>query len=459
MLVVDRLDTMCTRENAASHQEAIATSAPQAAQTQLTDFHSIANLKSPDVTMHWSLEKSTTDGLHIYTGHGFAAPSGTVSLMAVTQLFASLDEVQDMFHTTDDDDYKAFCATFAPGIVDYASLYTLARAHLGHYVGIKWHALQRLTPLSKPRDACTLECHRRFSFAAGGRGWAYTMRSIDLPDVCPDMQNVLDVIRMQVSMLGCTFREIADRPGWLQVTVLVQANPRGSFPQWAFKQAVKRRLLSIAQWDGRFRHRRLAKHAQLLPRAALVPATARRVCYLCRQRFSAFRSKCNCRVCGQVVCRTCQHTWRLHDIDVSVCAACSHNPLAQTPASPEAPPSRISTFHESMLPTGDMGAFFGWSSRLIRQCLLATSSAVYLVVAVSKVNTALIFSHEWRVVASEIFSQLDSNVSVAPCKLTIQSNLRARRRNPPRTRPVERRFQTPRGFKSAVKVNGIGEGF
>ncbi|CAK4134404.1 unnamed protein product [Aphanomyces euteiches] len=330
----------------------------QAAQTQLTDFHSIANLKSPDVTMHWSLEKSTTDGLHIYTGHDFAAPSGTVSLMAVTQLFASLDEVQDMFHTTDDDDYKAFCATFAPGIVDYASLYTLARAHLGHYVGIKWHALQRLTPLSKPRDACTLECHRRFSFAAGGRGWAYTMRSIDLPDVCPDMQNVLDVIRMQVSMLGCTFREIADRPGWLQVTVLVQANPRGSFPQWAFKQAVKRRLLSIAQWDGRFRHRRLAKHAQLLPRAALVPATARRVCYLCRQRFSAFRSKCNCRVCGQVVCRTCQHTWRLHDIDVSVCAACSHNPLAQTPASPEAPPPRISTFHESMLPTGDMGAFF-----------------------------------------------------------------------------------------------------
>ncbi|CAK4855561.1 unnamed protein product [Aphanomyces euteiches] len=148
---------MCTRENAASHQEAIATSAPQAAQTQLTDFHSIANLKSPDVTMHWSLEKSTTDGLHIYTGHDFAAPSGTVSLMAVTQLFASLDEVQDMFHTTDDDDYKAFCATFAPGIVDYASLYTLARAHLGHYVGIKWHALQRLTPLSKPRDACTLE--------------------------------------------------------------------------------------------------------------------------------------------------------------------------------------------------------------------------------------------------------------------------------------------------------------
>ncbi|CAK4510336.1 unnamed protein product [Aphanomyces euteiches] len=263
----------------------------QAAQTQLTDFHSIANLKSPDVTMHWSLEKSTTDGLHIYTGHDFAAPSGTVSLMAVTQLFASLDEVQYMFHTTDDDDYKAFCATFAPGIVDYASLYTLARAHLGHYVGIKWHALQRLTPLSKPRDACTLECHRRFSFAAGGRGWAYTMRSIDLPDVCPDMQNVLDVIRMQVSMLGCTFREIADRPGWLQVTVLVQANPRGSFPQWAFKQAVKRRLLSIAQWDGRFRHRRLAKHAQLLPRAALVPATARRVCYLCRQRFSAFRSK------------------------------------------------------------------------------------------------------------------------------------------------------------------------
>ncbi|RHY41488.1 hypothetical protein DYB34_011787 [Aphanomyces astaci] len=223
----------------------------QRAQAGFSDL--LADCQLEAETIRWKLD-SDIDGLVLYSGshsHSVGATSSNAaSILAVTTIQATIDELPSMLRFDSHDLFADFCASYYTDVVDCASLYTLSATESPEYVGIKWEALQS-------------PCSKSFTQRDGVRGYARSVESVDIACV-PDLNATFGLVRMQIGRCGFVLKETR-RLGVLQAMFLLQADLKGSIPQWMIRLVLRGRAKALTGLDAYFRQRRLAAVAMLSP--------------------------------------------------------------------------------------------------------------------------------------------------------------------------------------------------
>ncbi|RHZ14012.1 hypothetical protein DYB26_003379, partial [Aphanomyces astaci] len=257
----------------------------QRAQAGFSDL--LADCQLEAETIRWKLD-SDIDGLVLYSGshsHSVGATSSNAaSILAVTTIQATIDELPSMLRFDSHDLFADFCASYYTDVVDCASLYTLSATESPEYVGIKWEALQS-------------PCSKSFTQRDGVRGYARSVESVDIACV-PDLNATFGLVRMQIGRCGFVLKETR-RLGVLKAMFLLQADLKGSIPQWMIRLVLRGRAKALAGLDAYFRQRRLAAVAMLSP-CDVVPLTKRQRCAVCQDKLQdRISARFNCSVCGE----------------------------------------------------------------------------------------------------------------------------------------------------------------
>ncbi|CAK4228388.1 unnamed protein product, partial [Aphanomyces euteiches] len=117
--------------------------------------------------------------------------------------------------------------------VDVVNLYTVLPRHPDRpndCIQIKWVLTKSpLDGLVARRDFVVVESELEFQ-VDGKRSWVRSFHSIEL-DAAPDMRKELGCIRGYMHDMGFVIME-SDRPGYLDMTYLVDMDVRGSVPSW-----------------------------------------------------------------------------------------------------------------------------------------------------------------------------------------------------------------------------------
>ncbi|CAK4611555.1 hypothetical protein AeMF1_000883 [Aphanomyces euteiches] len=310
-------------------------------QKALLDFVKKARLRGGPI--HWAFDHEE-NGVMVYRGLDPTLPRGQeVVYLNVTQVEATLDEASALM-TAGEDGSRDYCATYNKDeVVDMQLLYHLAKAtaeHPHNSIAIKWRAFTSNTPLVSVRDMVYLEYCDDFTLD-NLQGFGRIITSTELPEVVPDMQKPLGVVRCHMHCGGDIFIQNPTKPGSLTAFRLYQQDVRGALPPWAVNVIAKRlvtKCFSTLKFN--FRHERVlsleAKHA-LLPEIALVPVDAASHCAICTASFSAVNRKTHCFKCGQTLCKACNLKWAIETgrrvgrqrpvkRNVRVCLVCSSNP-------------------------------------------------------------------------------------------------------------------------------------
>ncbi|RHY24394.1 hypothetical protein DYB32_008872, partial [Aphanomyces invadans] len=228
----------------------------------------------------WTLKSDDTT-MQIYKGDDPDAPPGVVSWLGVAEVMATIDEVVALFRTDTSEEYHEYCSMFM-------------------------------------KDT-------QHDFELDGKhGWTRAFKSVNL-SCCPDLQNSLGLVRGIHHRSGYCFLQ-SSRPGYLQVSQLIQADLRGKMADVLVDVGMKRRCRIIKGMDMFLRQKRLSQ-GTFLHEAELVPKESRSKCFVCQRKFGAFSKKGQCRKCGEVVCRRCSQMWDIriagNVIKRRVCTACS----------------------------------------------------------------------------------------------------------------------------------------
>ncbi|KAF0699647.1 Aste57867_9792 [Aphanomyces stellatus] len=292
---------------------------PQLNQKETDDFKAFAEAVSIDVVRNAKLEGGPVrytlleddDNYKLYKGEDPSAPPNVVTLSSQTEVFATIDEVAELFRAESTEEYRDYARKFAKDVVDTAPLYTLAKPteeNPRHFIGVRWMTVSSPVPhLVKPRDFCFLECRYDFDLD-GRRGWVRCFKSVQLPS-CPNFEPSLGLVRATFHRVGFVFVE-TDRPGYLQATHYNQVDFGGAIPTWFIGMAMKRRVRSIADIDTFLREQRLGR-TSFLSQQDLVNTATRSRCFLCQRKFGTFGTKYSCRKCGEVVCKSCSKSWNI----------------------------------------------------------------------------------------------------------------------------------------------------
>ncbi|RHY72176.1 hypothetical protein DYB38_012688, partial [Aphanomyces astaci] len=276
--------------------------------------------------LKWTL-KSDESSIQIYKGEDPDAPPGVLSWLGVTEVMATIEEVVSLFRSESNDEFKEYCRMFMKDVLDGQVLYNLRRRtaeNPHHSVAIRWFALESPIPgIAKSRDWCFLETQHDFELD-GKQGWTRAFKSVSL-SCCPDLQNSLGLVRGIHHRSGYCFLQ-SNRPGYLQVTQLIQADLRGKLPDVWVDLGMKRRCRTMKGMDSFLRQKRLSQ-GTFLHDAELVPKDSRSKCFVCQRKFGPLSKKGQCRKCGEVVCRRCSQIWDVrianNAVKRRVCTACS----------------------------------------------------------------------------------------------------------------------------------------
>ncbi|RHY58752.1 hypothetical protein DYB34_000758 [Aphanomyces astaci] len=321
-----------------------------------------------DGPVTWRLRSDESD-LKIFKGYNPASPPGGYLYMGVMDVFATIDEVVDLFRSDSPMHAKQYTQRFGRDLLDMAHLYALAAPsdEDSKMVAVTWRAYKKPVPgVTMKRDACLLECHRDFD-VNGRRGRVCAIKSIQVAS-CPDMETELGLVRMTNYGSGHVFVE-SDRPGYLQLSFLLHGNvARGSrvenFVGNVLKRkdqltdkAVTRRCRSVTNIDVWLRENRAARSPSM-PEHMWIPPSSRHSCFHCLKGFGAFGRKTNCPKCGHVVCGNCIFKWKVSPSEsIQVCSKCS---LA-VPRGPKASPSARSHPQSDVMSTAAWSCVSGYA--------------------------------------------------------------------------------------------------
>ncbi|ETV98600.1 hypothetical protein H310_08718 [Aphanomyces invadans] len=265
----------------------------------------------------WRLRSDESD-LRIFRGYSPASPPGAYLYMGVMDVFATIEEVVDLFRTDSPIQAKQYAQRFGQDLLDMANLYSIATPSEedSRMVSVTWRAYKKPVPgVTMKRDACLLECHRDFD-VNGRRGRVCAIKSVHIA-ACPDMEADFGLVRMTNYGSGHVFIE-SDRPGYLHMSYLLHGNvSHGSRienfvgnvlkrRQQLTDKAITRRCRSVTNIDVWLRENRAARTPSLPEHMWMLPSM-RQSCFHCLKGFGAFGRKANCTKCGQVrhVSRRC----------------------------------------------------------------------------------------------------------------------------------------------------------
>ncbi|KAH9082809.1 hypothetical protein LEN26_021105 [Aphanomyces euteiches] len=172
---------------------------------QIAQFQATAQHNCLDLIRHARLVKGPiqwtrnghADNVQIYKGVDRAAPPGTITFCAVTEVLATTDEVASLFHTNTNHAYLDYCRMFAKDIVDSQCLYSLTEPTPDapcRSVGVKWAAFECPVLLGRSRDFCFLESQHDFEIN-GKQGWVRALNFINLT-CCPPLESTHQIVRV-----------------------------------------------------------------------------------------------------------------------------------------------------------------------------------------------------------------------------------------------------------------------
>ncbi|KAF0774763.1 hypothetical protein AaE_001536, partial [Aphanomyces astaci] len=325
-----------------------------------------------DGPVTWRLRSDESD-LKIFKGYNPASPPGGYLYMGVMDVFATIDEVVDLFRSDSPMHAKQYTQRFGRDLLDMAHLYALAAPsdEDSKMVAVTWRAYKKPVPgVTMKRDACLLECHRDFD-VNGRRGRVCAIKSIQVAS-CPDMETELGLVRMTNYGSGHVFVE-SDRPGYLQLSFLLHGNvARGSrvenFVGNVLKRkdqltdkAVTRRCRSVTNIDVWLRENRAARSPSMPEHMGLAPSAAKPTA----PSVATYVSFVVCVMLGwvlvgllHVVCGNCIFKWKVSPSEsIQVCSKCS---LA-VPRGPKASPSARSHPQSDVMSTAAWSCVSGYA--------------------------------------------------------------------------------------------------
>ncbi|CAK4611803.1 hypothetical protein LEN26_010019 [Aphanomyces euteiches] len=267
---------------------------------------------------------SQADDVQMFQGDDPEAPSRVVTMLGITQIHATLDEVTSLLRVHSDEAFKASRRIIdRNAILDCFHLHTVVDTDT-EATDIRWMAYKSpMKKVFKGRDMVLLECQQKCT-VENRNAYAAAAASIDLPS-CPDFSKTLRVARLNVHRTGDLFIE-SDRPGILQVRRVAQIDMGMSVPSWMVHFIHFQWIKSMKDLDRCFQEHRLSSQT-FRNTVELVPKVARSRCFLCHTSFGFLNKKNHCLKCGEVMCRSCLSVLTVNkagfDSRVTVCAACT----------------------------------------------------------------------------------------------------------------------------------------
>ncbi|CAK4395471.1 unnamed protein product [Aphanomyces euteiches] len=245
----------------------------------------------------------------------------------VKEIVGSLDDLMALYKTQTTAEAKAHAQRFGRGLADAVNVYSIligTPEYPHNAIHIKWIALKSaFDGIVSKRDCYVLQSDLEMPID-GKRGWVRAITSLEL-DCVPDLHDQLGMVRAVHYDMGHVFME-SDRPGYLRLISVYDADTRGSVPKWAVRQAVRTWCRNLVDIDKYLREDRLSK-TPFLRKEDLMPFSSVGRCFLCQKKFGPLRKKSHCYKCGNVFCRKCNRVWdvRVNNIatKAKACNSCS----------------------------------------------------------------------------------------------------------------------------------------
>ncbi|ETI36910.1 hypothetical protein F441_16873 [Phytophthora nicotianae CJ01A1] len=210
-------------------------------------------------------------------------------------------DIVDAHYASNSVDFVRQQRLLSPVVIDGAVLHTI-RATKDSYLGIKWLAENSFTG---KRDVCFVEMVGYTTNTTGQEIGFVAMASVDVPE-CPELTGSMKLtrVRMKRTMLVAPS---ADTPkGTSEVFVMGASETNESsiiaHAQYRFNMAVLNDI-SLVIDSQNIAKQTLALHKNW------VPDENRPSCSICSRKFHfMYRRRHHCRLCGDVVCKTCYVT-------------------------------------------------------------------------------------------------------------------------------------------------------
>ncbi|KAH9100959.1 hypothetical protein Ae201684P_007150 [Aphanomyces euteiches] len=252
--------------------------------------------------LEWKLAVDEYD-LKIYKAD---AAHGRPLHCGVKEIVGSLDDLMALYKTQTTAEAKAHAQRFGRGLADAVNVYSIligTPEYPHNAIHIKWIALKSaFDGIVSKRD-----CYSDLEMPIDGkRGWVRAITSLEL-DCVPDLHDQLGMVRAVHYDMGHVFME-SDRPGYLRLISVYDADTRGSVPKWAVRQAVRTWCRNLVDID---------KYLREDPRLGGAFCVKRNLGHFGRNRTAT----------NVVFCRKCNRVWdvRVNNIatKAKACNSCS----------------------------------------------------------------------------------------------------------------------------------------
>ncbi|KAG6942399.1 hypothetical protein JG688_00018135 [Phytophthora aleatoria] len=210
-------------------------------------------------------------------------------------------DIVDVHYASNSVDFVQQQKLLSPVVIDGAVLHTI-RATKDSYLGIKWIAENSF---AGKRDVCFVEMVGYTTNTQGQEIGFVAMASVDVPE-CPELTGSMKLtrVRMKRTMLVVPS---ADTPkGTSEVFVMGASETNESsiiaHAQYRFNMAVLNDISLVIDFQN------IAKQTLALHKY-WVPDESRPSCSICSRKFHfMYRRRHHCRLCGDLVCKTCYVT-------------------------------------------------------------------------------------------------------------------------------------------------------
>ncbi|CAI5743349.1 unnamed protein product [Hyaloperonospora brassicae] len=207
-------------------------------------------------------------------------------------------DIVDVHFATNSVDFVQRQKLLSPGVIDGAVLLTIRSTGSG-YLGIKWLAEHTF---AGKRDVCFVEMTGYTTDANGQEVGFVALASVDVPE-CPELTGSMKLtrVRMKRTMLVVPAEDEPATTSEVFVMAATEANESAlvALAQYRLKMAVLNDISLVIDSQN------IAKQ-KLAPPKQWVPDACRPSCSICNRKFHFVnRRRHHCRLCGDVVCKTC----------------------------------------------------------------------------------------------------------------------------------------------------------
>ncbi|CAH0480357.1 unnamed protein product [Peronospora belbahrii] len=207
-------------------------------------------------------------------------------------------DIVGVHYATNSIDFVQQQKLLSPVVIDGAVLHTI-RATKDSYLGIKWLAVNTF---AGKRDVCYVEMVGYTTDANGHEIGFVALASVDVPE-CPELTSPIKLtrVRMKRTMLVAPAAGAAKTTSEVFVMGASETNESSiaTLAQYRLNMAVLNDF-SLVIDSQNIAQQKLTAHKNW------VPDKNRASCSICSRRFRfVFRRRHHCRLCGDVVCKTC----------------------------------------------------------------------------------------------------------------------------------------------------------